>query len=152
MVGVPSLLGFVCKPDMPPHINILFRARPTLEYIPLPKKSSIKNYTGIFDSNSNKNLLDLFEKTPPPKPQEEFSKYKLKLKTMVERIEKNKLINKEKFKECKYLFIIHWYRVINFFCFFSNVLFLFKLVSFSFKTHEKQIFACLFLNKKIHVQ
>lgn len=27
----PSKLGFVAKPEMPPHINILFRARPPLE-------------------------------------------------------------------------------------------------------------------------
>lgn len=27
----PSKLGFVAKPDMPPHINILFRARPPLD-------------------------------------------------------------------------------------------------------------------------
>ena len=101
MLGVPSMLGFVCKPDMPPHINILFRARPTLEWIPLPKKATKKHYSGIFDPNSNKNVLDLFEKTKPPKAQEEFSKYKLKLKNLVEKIEKNKIENKEKLKECK---------------------------------------------------
>lgn len=102
MLGVPSLLGFVCKPDMPPHINILFRARPALEWIPLPAKTAFKNYTGVFDSNGDKNILDLFEKIIPPRKQEDFSKYSLKLKNIVETIEKNKFLNKEKIKECKY--------------------------------------------------
>jgi hypothetical protein len=106
MLGVPSMLGFVCKPDMPPHINILFRARPPTEWIPLPKKITKKYFSGIFDPNSNKKIVDLFEKTAPPKKDEELSKYQFKLKKIVENIEKNKAENKEKIKQCKILIII----------------------------------------------
>jgi len=102
------MLGFVCKPDMPPHINILFRARPALEWIPFPKKTTKKHYSGILDPNSNKNVLDLFEKSEPPKREEELSKYQLKLKKIAETIEKNKIENKEKIKQCKFSIIIPW--------------------------------------------
>ena len=85
---------------MPPHINILFRARPALEWIPYPSKSSGRNYSGVFDTN--KDLINLFEKTKPPKEQVENSKYNLKLKSLIENIEKNKILNREKLKECKF--------------------------------------------------
>ena len=102
---VPSILGFVCKPDMPPHINILFRARPNLEWIPLPKKPSVKNYTGIFDSDPEKNLINLFETNKPQKPKIEFSKSNTKIKNIIDNNEKNKQMNRRKLKECKYYFI-----------------------------------------------
>jgi len=108
MLGVPSLLGFVCKPDMPPHINILFRARPALEWIPLPKKKTKTYYSGIFDPNSNVKIMDLFEKTAPAKKEEELAKCQLKVKKLAETIEKNKLENKEKLKQCKILIVIPW--------------------------------------------
>ena len=59
----PSRLGFVCKPDMPPHINILFRARPPLEFVEKPFKGKCRKYEGMV-SNS-KNILEMFEKTKP---------------------------------------------------------------------------------------
>jgi hypothetical protein len=124
---VPSILGFVCKPDMPPHINILFRARPSLEWVPLPKKPAIKNYSGIFD-DEKKNLVDLFEKNKPQNPQIELSKYNTKLKNIIEKNEKNRNINRRKLKECKYFFI-----------FLVSILIFFFLVSF-FLTSSKNKF------------
>ena len=102
---VPSILGFVCKPDMPPHINILFRARPNLEFVPLPKKPSAKNYSGIFDSDPEKNIIDLFEKNKTQNEQVELSKSNTKIKNMIEKNEKNRHVNRRKLKECKYFFI-----------------------------------------------
>ena len=58
----PSELGFVCKPELPPHINILFRARPPLKFLNYPHKGIHRNYTGIFDIN-NENIMDRFEKS-----------------------------------------------------------------------------------------
>ncbi len=101
MLGVPSMLGFVCKPDMPPHINILFRARPHMEWVPLPKKTTQKHYSGIFDPNATKNIMDLFEKSAPLKKAEELSKYEVKLRNIVENVEKNRAGNREKIKQCK---------------------------------------------------
>ena len=50
----PSELGFVCKPELPPHINILFRARPPLRFLNYPFKGIHRNYTGIFDCDEKK--------------------------------------------------------------------------------------------------
>lgn len=63
----PSKLGFVAKPEMPPHINILFRARPDLEYIEPKVKHSIPKYDFVHDGNMN--LDKLFEDGPPPERQ-----------------------------------------------------------------------------------
>ena len=97
----PSRLGFVCKPDMPPHINILFRARPPLDFVPLPDKGPRRPYEGVF--GLNKNILDFFQKTPPEKFIPDESKRILRLKAIIEKIEKHKAENREKLKECKYL-------------------------------------------------
>jgi len=105
---VPSILGFVCKPDMPPHINILFRARPNVEWVPLPKKPAVKNYSGIFDSDNGKNIIDLFEKTKPQNEQIELSKKNTRIKNIIEKNEKNRNVNRRKLKECKYFFIFSW--------------------------------------------
>ncbi len=99
----PSRLGFVCKPDMPPHINILFRARPPMEFIDIPDSGKCRPYEGIFGLNNN--ILDKFEKTPPPKYIPDESKYIKRIKNVIEQVEDNKLENKEKLKECKYLII-----------------------------------------------
>ena len=96
----PSRLGFVCKPDMPPHINILFRARPPLEFVEKPFKGKCRKYEG-FVGNS-KNLLEMFEKTKPELKPIELKETK-RLKSIVEKIEKHKAENKEKLKQCKYL-------------------------------------------------
>jgi hypothetical protein len=99
----PSRLGFVCKPDMPPHINILFRARPPLEYVPLPDGGKSRPYEGIFGLTPN--ILEMFQKGPPDKYKPDESKRILRLKSIIENCEKNKAENKEKLKECKCLFI-----------------------------------------------
>ena len=39
----PSELGFVCNDEMPPHINMLFRARPPLPYLPMKPKKKKRN-------------------------------------------------------------------------------------------------------------
>lgn len=96
----PSELGFVCKPEMPPHINILFRARPPLPYIPLKPKIIRRHYTGVFDNGNSKTILSRFEKTPPPPLEKKEPKYIIKLKNLVERLDRQKEINKEKIKEC----------------------------------------------------
>jgi hypothetical protein len=98
----PSRLGFVCKPDMPPHINILFRARPPLEYIEKPFEGECRPYEGVF--GNFKNLLEMFEKNPAElKPIE--SQETKRFISIVDKIEKHKAENKEKLKECKYLII-----------------------------------------------
>jgi U1 small nuclear ribonucleoprotein len=98
--GISSMLGFVCKPDMPPHINILFRARPPLEYIPNPIKGKCRKYDGLL---SNTNIFEFFEKEMPEEKQPEDTKSILKLKQLMENLEKNKAENRERFlKECKY--------------------------------------------------
>jgi hypothetical protein len=101
MQGVPpSRLGFVCKPDMPPHINIFFRARPPLSFAPLPEKQECLDYSGLFSTKAN--ILDRFEKTEPPIRVKTESKRIQRLISTVENIEKNKADNNEKLKECKY--------------------------------------------------
>jgi hypothetical protein len=98
----PSRLGFVCKPDMPPHINILFRARPPLDYVEKSFKGKCRKYEGVFGNFEN--LVEMFEKSPPELRQVESQETK-RLKSIVEKMEKHKLENKEKLKECKYLYI-----------------------------------------------
>jgi hypothetical protein len=104
----PSRLGFVCKPDMPPHINILFRARPPLEFVPLPDKVKSRPYEGIFGLNLNGGVLEYFQKGQPEKFKPDESKRILRLKSIVENIEKHKADNKEKLKECKWLLNINY--------------------------------------------
>ena len=60
----PSKLGFVAKPEMPPHINIMFRARPPLEYIEPEEKKHTPKYDFIHDGNID--LDKTFEDGPPP--------------------------------------------------------------------------------------
>ena len=96
----PSELGFVCNDEMPPHINILFRARPPLPYLPMKPRYIRRNYTGVFDKGNNKDILSLFEKEPPPILDKKEPKYILKLKDLVERLDRQKEINREKIKEC----------------------------------------------------
>jgi hypothetical protein len=96
----PSKLGFVCKPDMPPHINILFRARPPLEFVENSKKGKCRSYEGLLKYGNN--LLDRFEKNPPEKHIPDETKRINRLKSMIEKIEEHKLDNKDKIKECKY--------------------------------------------------
>ena len=96
----PSELGFVCNDEMPPHINILFRARPPLPYRPMKPRDIRRNYTGVFDKGNNKDILSLFEKEPPPILDKKEPKYILKLKDLVERLDRQKEINREKIKEC----------------------------------------------------
>lgn len=129
---VPSILGFVCKPDMPPHINILFRARPNLEWIPLPKKPAVKNYTGIYDSDPQRNVLDLFEKNKPQMEFNDFSKKNSKIKKIIENNEINRQVNRRKLKECKLIF----YFLVSFFW----VSFLNLKYSFNLKNESKILF------------
>ena len=63
----PSKLGFVAKPEMPPHINILFRARPDLEYIETEEKYRNPKYDFVHDGNVD--LDKLFEDGTPPERQ-----------------------------------------------------------------------------------
>ena len=95
----PSRLGFVCKPDMPPHINILFRARPPLDLVKMPEKLRCRTYDGVNDTF--RNYKDLFEKEIPQEKKEQDPAIIRRLKVMTEKIEKKKAENKEKLKECK---------------------------------------------------
>jgi hypothetical protein len=99
----PSKLGFVCKPDMPPHINILFRARPPLETLIPPQKDKCRKYDGV---NAYIDAKSLFEKTEPPVYVPAETKNVIKLKHLIENVEKNRLENKEKLRTCKYILSI----------------------------------------------
>ena len=99
----PSELGFVCKPELPPHINILFRARPPLQYIPIPYKGIRRKYTGIFDNGNSDNILSRFEKSSSPPKKEKDSKYIQKLKSIIQRMKNKKEENKKLIKECIYI-------------------------------------------------
>ena len=93
----PSELGFVCKPELPPHINILFRARPPLRFLNFPFKGIHRNYTGVFDNEQNKNIMDKFEKESP-KIEKKLPKQVLKIIDIIKNIEIEKEKNKEKIK------------------------------------------------------
>ena len=93
----PSELGFVCKPELPPHINILFRARPPLRFLNYPHKGIHRNYTGVFDSEQNKNILDRFEKETP-KIEKKLPKNVIKIIEIIKSIEREKERNKERIK------------------------------------------------------
>jgi hypothetical protein len=95
----PSKLGFVCKPDMPPHINILFRARHPLAWVHLPEKGKCPKYVGMIDSSTS--ILERFERTEPPIRTKTQNKRNLKLIDKIENIEKNKAFNHEKAYEYK---------------------------------------------------
>jgi len=86
-MGLPSSrLGFVAKPEMPPHLNTLFRARPPLEYIKPLEKPKYRRYDSIISDAGN--FLGLFETTvPPERPKHETS------------VEKRRRELKEKLKE-----------------------------------------------------
>lgn len=94
----PSDLGFVCKPELPPHINILFRARPPLRFLKLPHKDIHRNYTGIFDLANNENILSKFEKEPPKNKEIKLPKHVKKIIEIIKKIEIQKELNKERAK------------------------------------------------------
>lgn len=94
----PSDLGFVCKPELPPHINILFRARPPLRFLKLPHKGIHRIYTGVFDLANNENILSKFEKEVPKNKEIKLPKNVKKIIEMIKKIEKQKEINKERAK------------------------------------------------------
>jgi len=111
----PSRLGFVCKPDMPPHINILFRARPPLEFIENSGKGKCRPYDGLLKFDSA--LLDNFDKNPPEKYIPDDTKKTKRFKSIIEKIEEHKLENNDKMKECKYLNIRYLgKRYFSYFC------------------------------------
>ena len=87
---------------MPPHINILFRARPPLDFIRMPDKKRCRSYDGVNDQF--RNYKDLLEKTNLQEVPEKEEKRVKRLKSIVERIEKKKADNRLKIKECKYIF------------------------------------------------
>ena len=91
----PSELGFVCKPELPPHINILFRARPPLKFLNFPFKGIHRNYTGIFDNEQN--IMNRFEKESP-KIEKKLPKNVIKIIDIIKNIEIEKEKNKEKIK------------------------------------------------------
>lgn len=95
----PSELGFVCKPELPPHINILFRARPPLQYIEMPHKEIHRHYTGLFDLANNENILSRFEKKRPDNLEIKYPKRILRLVEIIKKTEKQKEANRERFKE-----------------------------------------------------
>ena len=103
----PSELGFVCKPELPPHINILFRARPPLPFLNKKIKSNTRFYTGVFDKGNSLNILDLFDKPNNNNNNNnnfdnfkiEESKYIKKLKNIIIKNENNKQLNKERIKK-----------------------------------------------------
>uniref|UniRef100_A0A8C9GZB1 U1 small nuclear ribonucleoprotein 70 kDa n=1 Tax=Piliocolobus tephrosceles TaxID=591936 RepID=A0A8C9GZB1_9PRIM len=77
---------------MPPHILILFQARPLLNYYkPIQKKKS-KEYTGIAD------FLNYFEDTEPPPKIKLENNIERKERKKKEKITYNELIMKEKRK------------------------------------------------------
>ena len=94
----PSDLGFVCNPELPPHINILFRARPPLRFLKLPHKDIHRNYTGVFDLANNENILSKFEKEPPKNKEIKLPKHVKKIIEIIKKIEKQKEIKKERAK------------------------------------------------------
>ena len=94
----PSDLGFVCKPELPPHINILFRARPPLRFLKLQHKDIHRNYTGVFDLSNNENILSRFEKEPPKNREIKLPKHIKKIIEIIKNIEKQKELNKERLK------------------------------------------------------
>ena len=94
----PSDLGFVCKPELPPHINILFRARPPLRYLKLPHKGIHRHYSGVFDLANNENILSKFEKETPENKEIKLPKHVTKIIEIIKKIEKQKEIIKEKAK------------------------------------------------------
>lgn len=96
----PSELGFVCNSEMPPHINILFRARPPLQYLPFKHHDIKRKYTGVFPTTEN--ILSYFEKKAPSPNQKSDSKYIEKLKNLVIRLDQQKEKNKTLISECKY--------------------------------------------------
>lgn len=101
MISVPpSILGFVCKPDMPPHINILFRARPPIPYMKIEDKPKLPPYSGSF--NGHPNLLSYFEKENTCMNKELLPRQEQRLKNIAEKMENSKLLNREQLNECMY--------------------------------------------------
>ena len=50
----PSTLGFMCRPDLPPHLNFFFKAKPPLEGPPNIEKKNCRRYGGVFEGESQK--------------------------------------------------------------------------------------------------
>lgn len=51
-------MGFVCKPDLPPHLNVLFKANKPLPVLNKEPKGKSRRYGGIFESEEQiKNIL-----------------------------------------------------------------------------------------------
>ena len=101
----PSDLGFVCSPSLPPHINILFRARPPLKFLNIPYKGIRRKYTGIFDNGNSDNILSRFEKSSSPPKKEKDSKYIQKLKSIIQKLKSQKEENNKLKKECIYIIL-----------------------------------------------
>jgi len=58
IVVPPSYLGFVCKPDLPPHVNVFFKANKPLPVLTREDYSKPrKNYGGVFEDSSIENYL-----------------------------------------------------------------------------------------------
>ena len=91
----PSDLGFVCKPELPPHINILFRARPPLKFLNLPPRKITRKYTGIFDLANNENILSKFEKNNNMNLEVKIPKKDKKIIDIIKNIAKQKENKKE---------------------------------------------------------
>jgi U1 small nuclear ribonucleoprotein len=60
----PSMLGFSRNNVFPPHLNILFRARPPLIYLKPVRKRRCKSYDCL--RSKSKNWDDIFENGPAP--------------------------------------------------------------------------------------
>ena len=101
----PSELGFLCTPSLPPHINILFRARPPLKFLKIPYKGIRRKYTGIFDNGNSDNILSRFEKSSSPPKKEKDSKYIQKLKSIIQKLKSKKEENNKLKKECIYIIL-----------------------------------------------
>ncbi len=84
---------------MPPHINILFRARPPLDYMKAEGKKKTFNLDGLF--NGFQDYLNRFEtKADIYQPEIESTNEK-RFMDIVEKTEINRLANNDKMKECK---------------------------------------------------
>ena len=93
-MGLPSSrLGFVAKPEMPPHLNILFRARPPLEYLRPFDPSKYRHYDSIISDAGN--FLGLFEGGPPPERKKEENKIEKRQRELKEKLKANKKKVKE---------------------------------------------------------
>ncbi len=99
----PSRLGFQAKMEMPAHINIMFRARPPLEFIkPIPKNrcrpfdpiiDGRREYEALFEEQTDEELKQ--------KDRAIESREKQKERAWEEKLKQNLKENAKKLKECK---------------------------------------------------